>query len=259
MSVLLEIQALLPVESLLYAADSAWAPYGSRPAGDIITRSRLLGDRLVENGAKAIIIACNTATAVAADTLRRFCPVPVIAMEPAIKPAAAATRNRVIGVLATAGTLASVRFAALLQRYARDLHVVTQPCPGLVEAVEGNRLDHPETGALLDRYLAPLVAAGADTIILGCTHYPFLRDRITQRIPPDTLLIDTGAAVARQVQRELARAGMLQADGPGVPPGRLDLMTTGDPVLASAFLDSHGIHADSVSPLRAATATVSIP
>jgi glutamate racemase len=135
-------------------------------------------------------------------------------MEPAVKPAAAATRSGVVGVLATTGTLQSAKFAALLDRFASDVRVVTQPCPGLVECIEKGDLGSPTLRQLLLGYVQPLLAARCDTLILGCTHYPFLRPLLAEMIPADVAIIDTGAAVARQLQR-LLRERALLADGPG--------------------------------------------
>jgi len=132
-------------------------------------------------------------------------------MEPAVKPAAAATRSGVVGVLATTGTLQSAKFAALLDRFATDVRVITQPCPGLVELIEKGDLHSPALHQLLEGYVRPLLAEGADTIILGCTHYPFLKPLLQQMIPDDISLIDTGAAVARQLQRLLAERALLAA------------------------------------------------
>jgi glutamate racemase len=134
-------------------------------------------------------------------------------MEPAVKPAAAATRSGVVGVLATTGTLQSAKFAALLDRFATDVRVITQPCPGLVELIENGDLHSPALRQLLAGYVGPLLGAGCDTIILGCTHYPFLKPLLKQMIPEDISLIDTGAAVARQLQRLLAERELL-AEGP---------------------------------------------
>ena len=134
-------------------------------------------------------------------------------MEPAVKPAAAATRSGVVGVLATTGTLQSAKFAALLDRFANDVQVITQPCPGLVELIEAGDLASPAVRQLLQGYVQPLLAAGCDTLILGCTHYPFLRPLLAGMVPADVAIIDTGAAVARQLQRLLG-ANDLLADGP---------------------------------------------
>jgi glutamate racemase len=128
---------------------------------------------------------------------------PIVAMEPAVKPAVAATRSGVVGVLATVGTLESARFAALLEQYAGDVEIVMQACPGLVEQVEAGELDSPATRTLVESYTEPLIAHGADTLVLGCTHFPFLRPVIAEVVGPDVRLIDTGEAVARQVVRRL--------------------------------------------------------
>ncbi len=147
-------------------------------------------------GAKALVLACNTATVAGVADLRRDYPQwPIVGMEPAVKPAAAATRSGVVGVLATTGTLQSAKFAALLDRFATDVRVITQPCPGLVELIEKGDLHSPALRQLLAGYVEPLLAEGADTIILGCTHYPFLKPMLKQIIPDDISLIDTGAAV----------------------------------------------------------------
>lgn len=212
LSVLREIRARLPGEDLLYCADSGHAPYGEKSQDAIRVRSRFLVDFLVGQGAKAIVVACNTATAAAAKSLRTHWPqLPIIAMEPAVKPAAAATRRGVVGVLATVGTLASAQFAALLDSFGRSVQVVTQPGVGLVECVERGDLDGAATRSLLVSHLAPLLEAGADTIVLGCTHYVFLRELVADIVGPEVAIIDTGAAVARQLQRRLADHGLLSA------------------------------------------------
>jgi len=212
LSVLREIRATLPHEDLLFVADSRHVPYGDKPEAYIRQRSLTLATFLVAQGAKAIVIACNTATAAAADPVRAALTVPVVAMEPAVKPAAAATRTGVVGVLATVGTLESARLAALLARFGNEITVVTQPAPGLVEQVEAGDLDGPETRRLVAQYTAPLLAAGADTIVLGCTHYPFLRPLIVDVVGPGVTLVDTGAAVARQVVRVLEAKALLRHD-----------------------------------------------
>ncbi|MGO8753913.1 MAG: glutamate racemase [Gallionellaceae bacterium] len=203
LSVLRHIRELLPSERLIYVADSGHVPYGDKPASWIEQRSLALTRFLIEQGADAIVIACNTATAAASATLRSRFSLPIVAMEPAVKPAVAATRSGVVGVLATIGTLESARFAALLERYAGEAKIVTQGCPGLVEQVELGDLNGARTRELIERYTAPLLARGADTLILGCTHYPFLAPHISKAVGPDIVLVDTGAAVARQLQRRL--------------------------------------------------------
>ncbi|MEO8332609.1 MAG: glutamate racemase [Gallionella sp.] len=203
LSVLHHIRAALPDALLVYVADSAHVPYGDKSPPYIEARSLALTRFLVEQGAEAIVIACNTATAAAAATLRARHTLPIVAMEPAVKPAVAATRSGVVGVLATIGTLESARFAALLEKYAGEVEIVTQGCPGLVEAVERGDLHGLEARRLIERYTAPLLARGADTLILGCTHYPFLAPLIREVLGEQITLVDTGAAVARELKRRV--------------------------------------------------------
>ena len=202
-SVLKHIRAALPRHDLLYVADSGHVPYGDKTPDYIRERSRVLTQFLGDQGAAVVVVACNTATAAAADYLRERFTLPIVAMEPAVKPAVAATRSGVVGVLATVGTLESARFAALLEQYAGDVEIVMQACPGLVEQVEAGELDGPATRALVERYTRPLIARGADTLVLGCTHFPFLKPVIADVVGPGVRLIDTGEAVARQVARRL--------------------------------------------------------
>lgn len=217
LSVLAEISRLLPNESLLYVADCGNIPYGEKSPEFIRQRCRTVAGFFQEQGVKAVVLACNTATvAAAADLREQFPQWPLVGMEPAVKPAAAATRSGVVGVLATTGTLQSAKFAALLDRFATDVRVVTQPCPGLVELIESGDLSSPALRQLLQGYVEPLLAAGCDTIILGCTHYPFLRPLLSQMVPASVAIIDTGAAVARQLQRLLAERDLL-APGPARP------------------------------------------
>ena len=208
LSVALELHRLLPHERLLYLADQAMLPYGDKPAHVLRARVLDLGLALYRRyRIKALVLACNTATAAAAEALRQHLPIPVIGMEPAIKPAASATRARRIGVLATEATLRSARFARLVQRFARGIQIFPQPCPGLVEAIE--QADMPRLDALLMRFVPPLRNHGVDTIVLGCTHYPLVRERIARLAGPNIALIDTGAAVARHTRQQLAlRAGL---------------------------------------------------
>jgi len=214
LSVLGEIRACLPLESLLYVADSGHVPYGEKSPAYIFERCCRITDFLLEHGIKALVLACNTATAAAVAPLRaRYPDLPIVGMEPAVKPAAAATRNGRVGVLATTGTLNSAKFAALLDRFASDVQVITQPCPGLVERIETGQLADPQTRELLHGFVQPLLDQGCDTLILGCTHYPFLKPLLRELLPADIQLIDTAPAVARQLQRLLQGRGLL-ASGP---------------------------------------------
>ncbi len=234
LSVLRDIRAALPHEDLIYIADSGHVPYGNKPQAYIQQRSEVLTRFLLEQGAKAIVIACNTATAAAAARLRQIFTTPIVGMEPAVKPAAAATRSGVVGVLATVGMLQSAQFAALLARFGQGVRVVTQPCPGLVEQIEAGDLDSPATRALVERYTAPLLASNADTIVLGCTHYPFLRPLINEVVGPEIALIDTGAAVARQLRRVL-QAHHLLSDS--TTPGNEQAWTSGDVEIARRVVE----------------------
>lgn len=210
LSVLREIRRLLPGEDVLFCGDCGYAPYGERSQEAITARSLEICDFLVANGAKAIVIACNTATAAAAPALRAHLPqIPIIGMEPAVKPATAATHSGVVGVLATTGTLKSARFAALLDRFGRGIKVLVRPGVGLVEAVERGECNTPAMRELLQRHLEPMLLAGADVIVLGCTHYVFLRELIEELVGPAVTVIDTGMAVANQLQRKLEEADLL--------------------------------------------------
>lgn len=209
LSVLRHLRDRLPHEDLIYAADSANVPYGEKGDDFIRRRADDIADFLLAQGCKALVIACNTATAAAAAPLRERLSIPIIAMEPAVKPATKQTRNGIVGVLATSGTLASSQYAALLGRFAEGVTVVTQPCPGLADQVDRGELDTPLTRELLTRYMTRIREAGADTIVLGCTHYPFLRPMIEELAGPNVALIDTGAAVARHTQNRLEEVGAL--------------------------------------------------
>ncbi|CAG0954447.1 glutamate racemase [Methylophilaceae bacterium] len=211
LSVLKHIRQLLPHEDLLFCADCDHAPYGNKSPEFIRERALHLSGFLIAEGAKALVVACNTATAAAIEALRQHYPLPIIGMEPAVKPAAAATRTGVIGVLATSGTLQSAQFAGLLESYGQNVRVVTQACIGLVECIERGELEADSTRQLVSQYLQPLLDAGADTIVLGCTHYPFVRHLIAAQAGAGVTLIDTGEAVARQVQKRLAESGLLNA------------------------------------------------
>ena len=209
-SVLQHIHALLPHEDLIYFADSKYAPYGNKTPDEIKARCFEIADFLIAKDVKALVVACNTATAAAIDELRVTFNIPIIGMEPAVKPAADASKNGVIGVLATVGTLKSAQFAGLLESYGRNVQVVTQGCIGLVECIERGELNTENTRELLKKYCAPLLAEGADTIVLGCTHYPFVRPLIEDIVGSDVAIIDTGAAVAKQVQKKLIEKNLLE-------------------------------------------------
>jgi glutamate racemase len=215
LSVLREIRRELPGEDLLYVADSGHAPYGDKPAELIEARSVAITEFLINRRAKAIVVACNTATGVAVQMLRARFPVPIIAMEPAVKPAAAHTKSGVIGVLATSRTIASDNFAKLHERFGADVKILMQACPGLVEQVETGNLSGADTRALVERYVLPLLEQRVDALVLGCTHYPFLAPLIQEIAGPAVAVIDPSAAIAREVRRRLASAGLLSGKRAG--------------------------------------------
>ena len=214
LSVFQEIRALLPYESLYYIADSAYVPYGEKTAEQIRERCLFIADFLVGQGVKALVLACNTATAAAIAELRQCYPdMPIIGMEPAVKPAAKVTQSKIIGVLATTGTLKSAKFAALLDRFAHDVTVITQPCPGLVERIEQGDLTSESLEHMLRGWVEPLLAKGCDTLILGCTHYPFIKPLLRSFIPESISIIDTGRAVAKRLVQLLEEHRLQNVEG----------------------------------------------
>lgn len=206
LSVWREIARQIPNHDTLYVADQAHVPYGSRPTEEVREFAEGITRFLLKEGAEVIVVACNTASAAALRHLRTIFPrVPFVGMEPAVKPATQNTGTGVVGVIATPATFQGELFASLLERFAADVQVLTQVCPGLVKAVETGALDTPETEALLRACLDPLLEAGIDELVLGCTHYPFLRPAIERVIGPQVEIVDPAPAVARQVERVLAR------------------------------------------------------
>jgi glutamate racemase len=215
LSVVGPIRKLLPGESLLYVADSKHCPYGDKDEHFLRDRAAAIGDFLVDQGCKAIVVACNTASVASVGMMRERFKVPVVAVEPAVKPAAALTRSGVVGVLATRATLRSEQYAQLLARHAATLQVIGEACPGWVEAVERGELDSPATAAMVAERVDALLARGVDTLVLGCTHFPFLRPHVERAAGRAVTILDTGEPVARQLQRRLDAAGLLgEAAGP---------------------------------------------
>lgn len=212
LAVLREIRRELPGEDLLYVADSGHAPYGDKPAALIQARAVAIVEFLTGRNAKAVVVACNTATGAAIDTLRARFAIPIIAMEPAVKPAVTHTRSGVVGVLATSRTISSNNFAKLQERFGAGVKLLMQACPGLVEQVEAGNLCSGETRAMVERYVLPLLAQQADTIVLGCTHYPFLAPLIREIAGPDVTIIDPSPAIARELRRRLSVASLLATD-----------------------------------------------
>ena len=224
LTVLRALRDQLPQEDFFYFADTRFLPYGDRPEVFLKERGVLIAQALAQRGAKALVIACNTATAAAAEAIRAATTLPIVALEPGVKPAAALTQSGVIGVLATTRTLDSERFQRLVAGHANHLKVLPIACPGLAEAIETEGPDSPEVASLLDIFVAPMVAAGVDVVVLGCTHYPWVAESIAQRMPAGIHLLDTGEPVARQLVRLLKISGLL-----GGGRGQLTIATSGAP------------------------------
>lgn len=235
LSVLVHLRRLLPAEDLVYFADQAHIPYGPRPAGEIQAFTAAITRFLLARRAKIIVVACNTATAAALDYLRESFPqLPFVGMEPAVKPAALHTRSGKVGVLATPSTLNSHRYAGLMARYAAGIEVYEDPCSGLVQLIEAGSLDSPETRALLRRVVKPMLVAGVDTLVLGCTHYPFIRPLLEEIAGEGVTIIDPAPAVARHTrfvlqQHQLDRPLRQQAAATVDPVGNLRCYTSGHP------------------------------
>lgn len=225
LTVVTEIRKLLPHESILYYADTRHCPYGPRPATEIRQLAIKAGEFLLGQGAKLIVVACNTASSVALSALRSTLDVPFVGMVPAVKPASLATHARKVLVLATAATVETEVFNELVAQFASGIEVHTQACPGLVDLVECGDADPRRLESLLRHYLEPISTYGLDTIVLGCTHFVFLRNEIQRMVGNDVQVIDTGEAVARQVQRVLAERGLEAGSG---APGNLTFLCSGD-------------------------------
>jgi len=226
LSVYRELIKVLPQERYVYFSDNAHCPYGEKTPEYIQDRGRAITEILLGMGADIIVVACNTATAAAIATLRAEYPdIPFIGMEPAVKPAALGTRTGTIGVLATAGTLKGSKYLKTRGLYEDDVRIVEHVGQGFVELVEGGILDGPEAEATVRASLQPLLDAGADTIVLGCTHYPFLQPVIERLAGPGVKVIDPAPAVARQTVRILREKGISTGEGPF----SVDLYFSGEP------------------------------
>lgn len=232
LSVLRAIRAHLPQADLDYVADSGHAPYGEKPDAFIEARSRHITGVLLDQGADLIVVACNTATAAAVHALRQQWPlVPVVGVEPGVKPAVALSPKRRIGVLATPSTLRSQKFGMLVDAHGGDAFVLLQPCPGLAREIERGQLDTPALRELVNGFSRPLNDAGVDTAVLGCTHYPFVLPLFEQALGPEVRIIDTAEAVARQTAktgRDLMARREATSSSP-VTSGTTGLWSSADP------------------------------
>lgn len=209
LSILRSLRAQLPAEDFLYIADTAHAPYGEKSEDYIRTRCFIVADFLISQGAKALVIACNTATAVALDAMRAHYTLPIMALEPALKPAVLASTSKVVGVLATRRTVESARFLAQIARYNHLAQIIAQPCPRLVTLIETGALDNTDMRKALHDYIDPLIMQGVDGLVLGCTHFVFLRQQITALAGSAITLYDSGDGVARVLQQKLATLNAL--------------------------------------------------
>jgi glutamate racemase len=223
LSVLRALMAAMPNAGFVYVADSAYAPYGERDAEEVAQRSLRITEFLVARGASGVVVACNTATAAAIGRLRiRYPAMPIVGIEPGLKPAVAATRNGRIGVMATPATLASERFDRLHQAQAQGNFVLKQPCPGLADLIEQGNLDAPSVIDAVQRFCEPLRRADVDTVVLGCTHYPLVAHHIQAALGACVQLIDTADAVARHAAQRFGAAAIHTTTS-------LRLLTTGNP------------------------------
>jgi glutamate racemase len=232
-SVLQEIRRALPGEDLIYVADSGHAPYGDRAATYIEARAFAVMDFLVSQRVKAAVVACNTVTGVAVERLRARFDLPIVAIEPAVKPAVTSTRTGIVGVLATTVTLESPNVVRLLATYAGGTTVVSQPCPGWVDLVERGETTGPAAREAVRAYVQPLLERGADTLVLGCTHYAFLEPLIRELAGPSVAVVNPAPAVARQLHRRLTAEGLYVSKTSG---GAERFFCTGDPIAVSKVL-----------------------
>ena len=227
LSILRQIRSLLPREDVLFLADQDHVPYGIRSLDEVRRFCHGITDFLLEESAKLVVVACNTASAAALRKLRENYPdVSFVGMEPAVKPAAKSTRSRIVGVLATQATFQGELFASVVERFAQDVIVIEQTLPNLVRRIEAGDLDGPLTREILHEYVAPLIAKGADTLVLACTHYPFIIPALKELVGPEVQVIDPSPAIARQTMRVLGHTNL---NAPLDQIGRVSYYSSGDP------------------------------
>ncbi|MGB7094121.1 MAG: glutamate racemase [Anaerolineales bacterium] len=234
LSVLAALQKLLSNENVIYLADQAHVPYGSRSLSQVRAFSEGITRYFLTQDTKLIVVACNTASAAALHYLRQAFPgIPFVGMEPAVKPAAESTRSGVVGVLATPATFQGELYASVIERFATGVRVLQDTCPGLVMEIDAGSLDTPKVHSILEAALKPMLVEGIDTVVLGCTHFPFVIPMIKDIVGPEVRVIDPSLAIARQVERLLV-ANNLRSDDPN--PGQVRYLTTGDPARLAGLL-----------------------
>lgn len=233
LSVLREIRKQIPAQDVIFFADQAHVPYGSRPLEQVRDFSRSITEFLLTRGAGLIVVACNTASAAALKMLRtQYEQINFVGMEPAVKPAAEQTKTGTVGILATPATFQGALYASVVERFANGVQILQDTCPGLVAQIEKGDLDGPATRRILENALLPMLARHIDTVVLGCTHYPFVIPLIQQIAGPGVRVIDPAPAVARQTGRMLAETGLLSASRSR---GKTLFFTTGDPARLDRF------------------------
>jgi glutamate racemase len=226
LSVLAQIHRLIPNEVLIFFADQAHVPYGSRSLTEVRAFSQGITEFLIRLRAKIIVVACNTASAASLHNLRAHFPeTPFVGMEPAVKPAALATQSRVVGVLATPATFQGALYASVVERFANDVTVITETIPGLVEQIESGDLDGQRTKDILKRAVRPMLKEGVDTLVLACTHYPFIIPTLSELVGPSVQVIDPSPAIARQTKRILQQHSLTT---PSKDRGELTFISSSD-------------------------------
>jgi glutamate racemase len=237
LSVLRSIWTELPAEDLLFLADQAHVPYGPRPLEEVRLFASEITGFLLDQGVKLIVVACNAASAAALQTLRQTFPqTTFVGMEPAVKPAVEISHSKVVAVLATPATFQGQLYASLVDRFAAGTQLLQHTCPGLVTQIEAGELDSPVTRQILEEALLPMLAQGADTVVLGCTHYPFVIPLIQQIVGPDVRVIDPAPAVARQVRHVLETQDLRHPLRRPTRSARTRFLTTGDAARLQAAL-----------------------
>lgn len=248
LSVLRAIRQMLPGEDLIFLADQAHVPYGSRSLEQVRAFSDAITCFLLSQGAKLIVVACNTASAAALHYLRQVFPQTLfVGMEPAVKPAAEQTHSGVVGVLATPATFQGALYASVIERFANGVTVLQDTCPGLVMAIENGQLDGAQVRTILENALQPMLARGIDTVVLGCTHFPFVIPLIEEIVGPQVRVIDPAPAVARQVGRLLEMSELLSISK---DLGQTRFLTTGDPDQMGSLLPKLIGQASQAQPAR---------
>ncbi len=247
LSILTALRALMPAQPVLFVGDQAHVPYGPRPLAEVLSFSHAITQFLLDQGAEVIVIACNAASAASLQPLRQLYPhIPFVGMEPAVKPAAEQTNSGVVGVLATPATFQGALYASVVERFAEHVTILQNTCPGLVQQIEAGNVDGSETRNILEDALFPMLEAGIDTVVLGCTHYPFVIPMIQSIVGEGVRVINPAEAVARQTRRLL---GQYATPAQGTQPVSPQLFTTGSALQLQQLVQQLIQISDPVTPL----------